>query len=257
MDCVGLFVRNQVQWRARELAREQIRTFRKVRKQKKIDPVVAHGSYLINLAGNREIRPKSIDAMVEDLTRCGLLGIEYLVFHPGAHDDADRGIALVAEALNEIFARCKKIRPRILLETTAGQGRSLGCSFEQLASIIDRVDRKRRIGICLDTCHVFAAGYDLRTARACRETLARLDDVAGLERLAAIHLNDSKRDLGSRVDRHEHIGLGAIGLKGFAALVSDFRLREIPMILETPKKKHPSGRDWDEVNLETIRSLCT
>jgi deoxyribonuclease IV len=255
MDCAGLFVRNQVQWRARPLAPEQIRTFRSVRKRRNIAPIVAHGSYLINLAGDREIRKKSIDAMVEDLTRCGLLGIEYLVFHPGAHDDADRGTALVAQALNEIFTRCRKIRPKILLETTAGQGRSLGWTFEQLAAIIDGVDRQRRVGICLDTCHVFAAGYDLRTARACRDTLSKLEDAVGLDGLRAIHLNDSKRDLGSRVDRHEHIGLGAIGLKGFAALVTDRRLDDIPMILETPKRKHPSGRDWDEVNLETIRSL--
>lgn len=254
-NCAAMFVRNQVQWKARPLEPEQITRFRKIKRDKDIRPLVAHGSYLVNLAGNQEVRPKSIDAMVEDLTRCGLLGIEYLVFHPGTHEDPDRGIALVAEALDEILDRCGKIRPKILLETTAGQGRSLGCSFEQLARIRKRVARKRRIGICLDTCHIFAAGYDVRTPKACRETFREFDDVLGLENLQAVHLNDSKRDLAGRVDRHEHIGLGKIGSKGFAALLACDWAGKVPLILETPKKKHPSGKDWDEVNYQKLLSL--
>jgi deoxyribonuclease-4 len=254
-NCAAMFVRNQVQWQAGPLKQEQISLFRKIKRKKDIRPVVAHGSYLVNLAGNREIRAKSIDAMVEDLTRCGLLGIEYLVFHPGAHDDVEEGIVLVARALDEILDRCPKIRPKILLETTAGQGRSLGCTFEHLARIRKRVARKRRIGICLDTCHIFAAGYDIRTPKTCRETFRKFDDVLGLENLQAVHLNDSKRDLASRVDRHEHIGLGKIGLKGFAALLACDWAKKVPLILETPKKKHPSGKDWDEVNYATLLSL--
>ncbi len=254
-NCAAIFVRNQVQWKAKPLEAEQISRFRKIKRNKDIRPVVAHGSYLVNLAGSPIVRPKSIDAMVEDLTRCGLLGIEYLVFHPGAHENPERGIALVAQALDEILDRCPKIRPKILLETTAGQGRSLGCSFEQLARIRKRVARRRRIGICLDTCHIFAAGYDIRSPKTCRGTFRKFDDVLGLENLLAVHLNDSKRDLACRVDRHEHIGLGKIGLKGFASLLACDWAGKIPLILETPKKKHPSGKDWDEVNYATLLSL--
>jgi deoxyribonuclease-4 len=254
-DCLALFVRNQVQWKAKPLEPAQTRRFRRTRKRCNLGPVVAHASYLINLAGEEPVRTKSLEAMVEDLTRCGHLGIEYLVLHPGAHDDTNSGIGLIAEGLDEILDRCEKIRPKILLETTAGQGRSIGCRFEHLAQIRRLVRRKRRIGVCLDTCHVFAAGYDLRTPRAWGGTLRAFDDVIGLEHLLAIHLNDSKRDLGARVDRHEHIGLGKIGKAGFAAVLNEPRLKEVPMILETPKKKHPDGRDWDEVNYQTLRSL--
>jgi deoxyribonuclease-4 len=177
------------------------------------------------------------------------------VLHPGSRDDADEGVRLVAAALDEIFRALGPRRPKVLLETTAGAGHTLGRSFEQIAAILARVRRARRVGVCLDTCHVFAAGYDLRTPRAYRRTMRRFDRVIGLERLGAIHLNDSRGALGSRLDRHEHVGRGRIGLGGFANFVNDPRLRRVPMILETPKGTDDAGRDWDEINAEAIRSL--
>jgi deoxyribonuclease-4 len=253
---VALFVRNQVQWRVSPLADEAVRRFRSTRKRLGIGPVVAHGSYLVNLAGRDDIRRKSIEAMVADLDRCGGLGIEYLVFHPGSADDVDEGIERIARAMEEIFQRCARRRPKLLLETTAGQGRSIGHRFEHLAEIRRRCRRRRRVGICLDTCHVFAAGYDVRTPAGWQATLDELDDAVGLEHLLAVHLNDSKRPLGSRVDRHEHIGKGAIGRRGFAAIVTDRRLAEVPLILETPKGTDEKGRDYDTLNARLLRRLA-
>ena len=254
-DAVALFLRNQVQWRCRPLDAEAVAQFKRIRKAVGIVVVVAHGSYLVNLAGLAPIRRKSIRAMIEDLDRCGRLGVEYLVIHPGSRRGAGEGIDLIARALNEIFAACDHRRPKILLETTAGAGNTLGRSFEQLAAILARVDRPRRVGVCLDTCHIFAAGYDIRTPVACKRMLDEFDRVIGLDRLKAIHLNDSRRELASRVDRHAHIGLGEIGLEGFAALVADPRLARVPMILETPKGLDDQGRPWDAVNAEVIRAM--
>ncbi len=252
---VALFVRNQVQWRPTPLREEAVRRFRATRKRLGIGPVVAHGSYLVNLAGLCAIRRKSISAMKHDLDRCGRLGIEYLVFHPGSRPDASEGIALIASALNEIVAAVAHRRPKILLETTAGQGNCIGHTFEQLAAILSRLDRPKRFGVCLDTCHIFAAGYDIRTPAAYRRTMKAFDDTVGLDRLLAIHLNDSRRPLGSRVDRHAHIGAGEIGLGGFTNIVNDPRLADVPIILETPKGTDEMARDWDEVNAESLRDL--
>jgi len=253
---VAVFVRNQVQWKCHPLEDKAVRLFRRTRRSVGISPVVAHASYLVNLAGGQEVRQRSIAAMVEDLGRCGRLGIEYLTFHGGASADVKAGIALIADALNRIVAACPHRRPRILLETTAGQGNSIGWRFQQLAEILSRLDRPRRFGVCLDTCHVFAAGYDIRTPRAYRRTMAQFDRAIGLGRLWAVHVNDSKRPLGSRVDRHEHIGLGRIGLDGLANFVRDSRLAEIPLILETPKGYTDDGRDWDAVNAQALRDLA-
>ncbi len=252
---VGLFVRNQLQWRARRLSEEAVAVFRRTRRRLGISPVVAHGSYLVNLAGKRAVRRRSIAATLADLAACGRLGIEYLVLHPGSRPNAEEGVRLIAEGLDQIFARLPHRRPKVLLETTAGAGNCIGHTFEQIAAVLTRVRRPRRLGVCLDTCHVFAAGYDLRTARAYRKTMARFDRVIGLERLRAVHLNDSLGPLGSRRDRHEHIGRGHIGKAGFANLVNDPRLAQVPMILETPKGKDDRGRDWDEINAETLRKL--
>ena len=254
-ETVAMFVRNQRQWAAGPLRDEAVGRFRRVRRRLKIRPVVAHGSYLVNLAGKHAIRRKSIAAMRHDVDRCGRLGVEYLVFHPGSREDAGRGIGLIAEALNQIVAACSTRRAKVLLETTAGQGNCIGHTFEQLARILARLARPRRFGICLDTCHVFAAGYDVRSPRAYRQTMAALDRVIGLDRVLAVHLNDSLKDLGGRVDRHAHIGHGKIGLKGFANLVNDPDLGRVPMILETPKEKDDSGRDWDEINAEALWRL--
>jgi deoxyribonuclease-4 len=252
---VALFVRNQLQWRVPTLGDEAVALFRRTRRRLGISPVVAHGSYLVNLAGQRAVRRRSIAATLADLTACGRLGIEYLVLHPGSRPNADEGIRLIAEALDEIFGRLPHRRCKVLLETTAGAGNCIGRTFEQIAAILARVRRPRRLGVCLDTCHVFAAGYDLRTARAYRGTMAHFDRVIGLERLRAIHLNDSLAPLGSRRDRHEHIGRGHIGKAGFANFVNDRRLTQVPMILETPKGRDDRGRDWDVINAETLRKL--
>jgi deoxyribonuclease-4 len=256
-DTVALFVRNQLQWRSPPLGEQAVRAFRRTRRRLGIGPVVAHGSYLLNLAGSHEVRRRSVAALGDDLDRCGRLGIEYLVFHPGSHGDPALGIALIAEALNETMARCRRRRPKILLETTAGAGNTIGRSFEQLAAVLGRLERPRRFGVCLDTCHVFAAGYDVRSRRAYRRTMARFDRIIGLDRLMAIHLNDSRGKLASRLDRHAHIGHGQIGLRGFANFVVDRRLAAVPMLLETPKQRdEKTGRDWDEINAEALRRLA-
>ena len=254
-NAVGMFLRNQLQWRRGPLDEQDAARFRTARKQAGIDSVVAHGSYLVNLAGLARVRRRSITATVDDLTRCGRLGIEALVIHPGSRANAEGGIDLIARALDEVFARCPARRPKILLETTAAAGNTIGRSFEQLAEIIASSARRRRLGVCLDTCHVFAAGYDIRTTRTCRTALDEFDRVIGLDRLKAVHLNDALKGLGSGVDRHAHIGRGQIGLKGFAAIVNDPRLAGVPMILETPKGADAEGRDWDDVNAEAIRRL--
>lgn len=251
----AMFVRSQLQWRVPPLDDEAAATFRRTRRRLGISPVVAHGSYLVNLAGRPAIRRRSIAAVRADLARCGRLGIEYLVLHGGSRQDADEGTRLIAEAVNEVLDALACRRPKLLLETTAGMGSSLGCTFEQLAAILERIGCPRRVGVCLDTCHVFAAGYDIRTPRAYRRTMAHFDELIGLDRLRAIHLNDSRGALGCRRDRHEHIGRGCIGRRGFANFVNDPRLAHVPMILETPKGKDPRGRDWDEVNAQTLRKL--
>jgi len=253
---VGVFVRNQLQWHVPPLDKRAVAEFRLTRRRLGIRPVVAHGSYLVNLAGAGEVRRKSIAAVAADLDRCGRLGIEYLNIHPGSCPAADVGIARVAEALDDIVAACPHSRPEVLLETTAGQGSSIGHAFEQIAAILATLDRPRRVGVCLDTCHVFAAGYDIRSPEAYRQTMDQFDRIIGLDRLKAIHLNDSVREIGSRVDRHAHIGFGRIGSAGFKNFVDDDRLADVPMILETPKGKDARGRDWDRINAETIRRLA-
>ena len=254
-DAVGMFVRNPRQWRFGVPGDEAVRLFRATRRRRRIGPVVAHGSYLVNLAGRGSLRRKGISTALDELDRCGRLGIEYLVIHPGSASDRGAGIARIADALNRIMAACARRRPKVLLETTAGAGNGIGATFEQLADILGRLERPRRFGVCLDTCHVFAAGYDIRTPAAYRRTMSAFGRVIGIERLLAIHLNDSLHALGSRRDRHAHIGRGKIGLRGFANFVNDPRLAQIPMILETPKGKGPRGIDWDAINAAALRKL--
>ncbi len=251
---VAIFLRNQRQWRSSPLTDDTVLRFRQARRRLKISPVVGHGSYLVNLAGSADIRAKSLPAVADELDRCGRLGVEYLVIHPGANPDLQTGINLIADGLNEQIAACPHRRVKILLETTAGAGNAVGHRFEHLAEVLSRLDRPKRFGVCLDTCHVFGAGYDLRTPKAYERTMSEFNDIIGLERLYAIHVNDSLKALGSRRDRHAHIGTGEIGLRGFANLVNDPRLAETPMILETPKGTD-DGRDWDTVNAEALRGL--
>lgn len=255
-DTLALFVRNQRQWRSPPLTDAQAREFRRVRRRLGVGPIVAHGSYLVNLAGADEaMRRRSIDAVAEELDRCGRLGVEYYVLHPGSNEDAAAGVARIAAGLDEALAACGRRRVRVLLETTAGQGNGIGRRFEQLAEILSRVRRPGRYGVCLDTCHVFAAGYDIRSPAGYASMMDALDDVVGLDRLLAVHLNDSLRPLGSRVDRHAHVGRGEIGRRGLANVVNDPRLADTPLILETPKGVDERGRDWDAVNAAAVRSL--
>jgi deoxyribonuclease-4 len=255
-DTVQLFTKSTNQWRARPLAEGDIAAFRRAAREAALRPVVAHDGYLINLAAPPgDTRRRSIEAFRVELDRAEALGIPYLVTHPGAHvgQGVETGLRRVAEALDELHAATPGHRVVTLLETTAGQGSSLGFRFEQLARLLELVEAHRRLGVCLDTCHIFAAGYEIRTAAGYRETLRAFHAILGLSRLKVIHVNDSKRELGSRVDRHEHIGRGRIGLAGFRRLVNDRRLRRVPMILETPK-----GADfprWDRRNLRALRRL--
>jgi deoxyribonuclease-4 len=197
-----------------------------------------------------------VEAFVVELRRAERLGIEYLVTHPGSHTGGseEAGLGRVVAALNEVHAQTDGLRAKCLLENTAGQGTSLGWRFEHLAAILDGVRHPERLGVCIDTCHLFAAGYPLGTRREYLSTIRKLADLVGLERIKAFHLNDSKRELGSRVDRHEHIGQGRMGLEPFRHLLNDRRFRKLPMYLETPKGMK-DGRELDAMNLETSRSL--
>ena len=255
-DAIQVFTKSNRQWRARPLDDDEVAAFRANLKATAMGPVVAHDSYLLNLAAPAAaIWKRSVAAFQEELERAERLGIPYLVTHPGARlaaSEAD-GIARVAEALNCVHAALPRHRVRVLLETTAGQGSSLGHRFEQLAAILEQVDAAQRVGICLDTCHLFAAGYDIRSEKRYRETMRALAACLGVARVKAIHLNDSRQALGSRVDRHAHIGEGHLGLAAFGWFLNDPRFRRVPMILETPK-----GEDSvtaDRRNLARLRRL--
>lgn len=256
-DTIQLFTKSSRQWRARPLTDREVEAFKANLKATGIGPVVAHDCYLVNLAAPRaSLWKRSLAAVRTELERAERLGIPYLVTHPGSHAGAGEaeGMARVAEALNVLHAALPRHGGvQVVLETTAGQGSSLGYRFEQLALILERVEQAARVGICLDTCHVFASGYDIRSAGGYRKTLRELDACLGLHRLKVIHLNDSRHGLGSRLDRHEHIGEGRLGLAPFRWIVNDSRLRRVPMILETPQ-----GDDLvtaDRRNLARLRRL--
>lgn len=256
-DTVQLFTKNNNQWHARELSDDEVARFRQVLQETRLRAPMAHDGYLINLASPQEtLYRKSVEAFVVEVQRAERLGLHYLVMHPGAHLESgeEAGLARVAQALDEVHRRCRGYRLQVLLETTAGQGTTLGYRFEHLAGILERVADPDRLGVCLDTCHVFAAGYPLAPASEYRRTFRHFDQVVGLKKLKAFHVNDSLRPLGSRVDRHAHIGQGQIGLEAFRLLVNDPRFRNKPMVLETPKES-PDGRDMDAVNLRTLRRL--
>jgi len=256
-DCVQLFTKNNNQWRAKQITRQEAQQFRTALETLGVTHPVAHGSYLINLASpDAALWRKSVDAFVVELRRAETLGIPYVVAHPGAFTTGSEagGLRQVVRAMNAIHARTRKLRVRCLLETTAGQGTSIGWRFEQLAAILDGVKAPDRLGVCFDTCHVFAAGYAMETKQQYRATMRAFDRIVGLERIKAFHLNDSRRELGSRVDRHAHIGHGQMGLRPFQHLLGDRRFREIPMYLETPKGQE-GGIDWDVINLKRLREV--
>jgi deoxyribonuclease-4 len=260
MDTVQVFTKNQQQWRVRPLAADAIAQWKSHCGRLCFAQTVSHDSYLINLASpDPVLRRRSIDLFVEELRRCAALSIPYLVTHPGAHmGEGERaGLRRVAQALDRVHAVVpEEGRDGVVtcLEITAGQGSSLGYRLEHLAEIIRQVKAPHRLAVCLDTAHLFAAGYDFR-GRHYRRFIREVEATVGLDRVKVLHLNDSKKELGSRVDRHDHIGHGRIGLEGFRALVRDRRFRKIPKILETPKEKNARGQDWDRVNLDALRSL--
>ncbi len=249
-----IFTKNANQWRAKPLAAESLQAFRRAWRKSGIGPVLAHDSYLINLAApDAEKWEKSRAALVDEMIRCHQLGVPALVMHPGAHlgSGVDAGIARVCEALRRIFREAPE-SVTVLLENTAGQGTYLGARFEELAAIMDGVPRGR-FGVCFDTCHAFAAGHDLAGTAGYARVMDDFERLVGIKCIRAFHLNDSKKGCGARVDRHEHIGRGAIGEEGFRALVGDPRFAQIPMILETPKDAQGA---LDRMNLATLRRLA-
>lgn len=256
-DALQIFTRNSNQWKARPLAAAEIERFGGLLRERGIFPVVAHGSYLINLASpDPALYGKSSAALGEEIDRCAALEIPYLVTHPGSHMGSGEaeGIARIVSALDRLLDDRPDVRVQVLLETTAGQGQCVGHRFEHLRDILGGVRHAGRVGVCIDTCHIFAAGYDLRTAQGYSEVMASFDEIVGLGSVRAFHLNDCKKDLGCRVDRHEHIGKGFLGAEAFGHLLNDDRFDGLPMLLETPK-----GPDLKEdiENLAVLRSLVT
>lgn len=255
MTALQIFTKNASRWEAKPIPPEGAEKFRERYAESGIGALVAHDSYLINMATPDDaLWEKSQRALQDELERCDQLAVPYLVSHPGGHmgSGEEAGIARVAQAINAVLGALPAGKTMILLETTAGQGTHLGRTFEEIAGMIDQVEDKSRVGVCLDTCHIFAAGYDIRDEATFLATLAAFDQTIGLGQLHAIHLNDSKKGLGSRVDRHAPIGEGEIGLTAFELFLNDPRLADVPGILETPK-----GDDGEEDgrNMATLRSL--
>ena len=264
-EAMQIFAKNANQWRGREVPREEIREFRRNVEASGITPVVSHASYLINLAATQPpLRARSIAAMGDELDRAEALGLLGVVLHPGCYTSGSEaeGLELVGAALVDLLRARRRGKTMVLLEHTAGQGTSLGATFEQLAAILAAMNGHARVGVCLDTCHLLASGYDIASAEGYDRTFEQFGRIVGFERLSLFHLNDSKKPLGSRVDRHEHIGQGSIGLEAFRRIVNDRRFRGLPMLLETPKEEGPAKPPlvvdrFDEKNLATLRSLQT
>ncbi len=257
MDVVQLFTKNNNQWKAKPLAQSEIDEFRAALKSTGVKCPVAHDSYLINLASPDDaLWQKSIDAFTVELERAEALGLIGVVMHPGAfvHSTEDTGLARIGTALDEAHRRTAGYTTLTLLETTAGQGSNLGHRFEHLAQIIKSVAEPDRVGVCVDTCHIFAAGYPINSKKEYAATMDEFDRLIGLDRIRAFHLNDSVRELGSRVDRHARIGAGKLGLEPFRHLLNDKRFGKVPMYLETPKGEE-NGEQLDAINMRTLRSL--
>lgn len=259
MDCVQIFTKNNNQWRAKPLTDDDVRRFREALDETGVQWPCAHASYLINLASpDPPLWRKSLDAFLVELERAEALGLAGLVVHPGSSVNSGErdGLDAIIEAVNMALRRTEGFQSEIWLETTAGQGTSLGHRFEHLREMIDGAAGHGRLGVCIDSCHLHAAGYPLQSRKDYRATLKEFDRVVGLDRIRAFHLNDSKRTFGSRVDRHEHIGEGDLGLEPFRHILNDRRFAELPMYLETPKGRREE-RHLDEINLGVLRSLVT
>ncbi len=256
---VQVFVKNQRQWRAAPLDAVDVERWHALRRRPGFGPVIAHATYLINLAAASDaLYEQSRAAFAEEMLRCQTLGIPYLVVHPGAAGALPRGQAVrrVAAALDWILGQRPELNVLPLLEVTAGQGTGLGSRFEELAEILGAMRASRRAGVCIDSCHVFAAGWDIRRPDTYEQMIDTVARTVGVARVRCWHLNDSKMECGARVDRHEHIGRGRIGMAGFRNILSDARFRGVPMILETPKEPDEAGRDMDRVNLQRIRAIA-
>ena len=263
-EALQIFTKSAGQWRARPLPPDEVALFRRRVRESRVRPVIAHNSYLINVAAaDAVLRRRSIESLAEELDRAEALGLDGLVMHPGSYTGGTEagGLRLIAEALGELLRSRPDGRTRILLEHTAGQGTNLGHRFEHLAEIIERVGGSPRVGVCLDTCHLLAAGYDVCSPEGYLDTFRSFGRLVGFSRLKAFHLNDSKKPCGSRVDRHEHIGRGCLGLEPFRRLLNDRRFARLPMLLETPKldasdRRRRSDVDpLDAMNLNTLRGL--
>ena len=257
-NALQMFTKNATIWKERTITQVEQDRFEQAKTDTGIHSIATHTSYLINLASpDPKKHALSNSALKQELIRSSALKIPFCVLHPGAHmgSGIDAGLLKISESINRIFSETPDITSRLLLETTAGQGSGLGHTFEQLAEIVDGIEQKERMGICLDTCHIFAAGYDIRTPETYQQTLNHFDAVLGLDQLFVIHVNDSKKDLGSRVDRHTHIGKGALGVKAFTYLLNDERLMHVPKLLETVKKE--GDIDWDQRNLDLLRSIVS
>jgi deoxyribonuclease IV len=263
MDTVQIFTASPSQWAAKPLEESTVKAWHEAWKKSGLQHPIAHASYLINLAATEELYRKSVDALVDQWQRCETLKLSGLVVHPGAFTKSseEEGIARVADAIVEAISRVSPVHCRLLLENTAGQGTCLGHRIEQLGQMIKLATKqanrvKKHLGVCIDTCHAFAAGYAVHEAEGLSEFCQELADCLPKDSVRALHLNDSKKPLASRVDRHEHIGRGAIGQAAFHRILTDSPLMAIPGYLETEKGiDDDSGRDWDAINLETLRSL--
>lgn len=253
---VQIFTKSNNQWGADPITERQATRFRRAVKDSGIAPVFAHTAYLINVGSpEKELHQRSKEALQVEVERATALGLSFIVLHPGSHKETNEESCLkrIAQTVAWVMDQTRGSLVKVLYEIAAGQGSSVGYRFEHLATLLRLTDRPERIGICLDTCHLFTAGYDLRTKASYEKTFQEFDRVVGLKYLQAMHLNDSKKELGSRVDRHEHIGQGQIGLEGFRLLMNDERFRSIPMVLETPKDDQILAEDV--MNLKTLRSL--
>jgi deoxyribonuclease IV len=254
-DTIQIFVKSSNQWQAKPISDEDLEKYHSEQKRTGIGPVVAHDSYLINLGSpNPELLEKSRQAFLVELQRCEKLVIPYLVTHPGSYLDSPEqsGIDRIAQSLTWLFEQTPDYKVKVALETTAGQGTNLGYKFEQLAEMIEKSGLPQRCVVCLDTCHAYAAGYDIANRDGYEQTWTTFERIIGLDKLAAIHLNDSKKGLGSRVDRHEQIGKGTLGLDVFGFIMKDKRFKNVPKLLETPKGDND---EMDEINLKLLRSL--
>lgn len=254
-DTIQMFNKSNSQWRAKKIEQTELDKYFEKIKETGVTVSTSHSSYLINIASPvKELNEKSFKALKEEMERCEMLKIPNLVMHPGSHvgTGEEAGIKRIIKNLNKLFKELKNNNVCLLLETTAGQGSNLGYTFEQIGEMIDGVKVQDHIGVCLDTCHIFAAGYPISDPKEYKKTMKKFEDLIGIDKLKIIHMNDSKKEFGSRRDRHEHIGKGHIGIEAFRNIVNDKSLKNIPMILETPKEEELKE---DIENLKLLRSL--